>query len=155
MVDIAGPEHDHRMSEIEKLPSRSAQRGTDRPRLGDASPRGPGHSGRVLYEHAAALLATTRAFEAATHAPGAETTLGPTLACLEVSLEALAQASQRLSLRAAERLRGDAPDREGRAIGEHAALQLSQLAAALEESQLACAHTRASIGIALPALAAH
>jgi hypothetical protein len=53
MVDIAGPEHDDRMSEIEKLPSRSAH-GTD----------------RVRYEHAVA-----------THAPEAETTLGP-LACM-------------------------------------------------------------------------
>src|SRR3954464_5871295 len=66
------------------------QGGWTHPHLsGSAGGRDPA---RVLYEHAAGLLGTAHALEAATHASGATTVVAPTLACLETSLIALAGA---------------------------------------------------------------
>jgi hypothetical protein len=52
--------------------------------------------GTAVFEHAAALLASAQALEAATRAPGAETVLGPLLACLDLAFDALAQAPSSL-----------------------------------------------------------
>ena len=72
------------------VPSRSATGGRD-----------PAHE---LYEHAAGLLTTAQALEAATREPGAVAAVGPTLACWEASLVALASATERLRRHALERL---------------------------------------------------
>src|SRR5687767_106564 len=66
-----------------------------------AGGRDPAHE---LYEHAAGLLTTAQALEAATHAPGAVAAVAPTLACWEASLVALAGAAERLRRHALERL---------------------------------------------------
>ena len=67
---------------------------------GTAGGRDPAH---VLYEHAARLLETAQALEAATHTSGAVAAVAPTLACLETSLVALASAAERLRGHALER----------------------------------------------------
>jgi hypothetical protein len=56
------------------------------------------------YDHAAALLTSARALEVASRDPGAVPALAPTLACLDVSLDALAAAVERLRTHALERL---------------------------------------------------
>jgi hypothetical protein len=58
----------------------------------------------VAYDHAAALLASARALEVATRDAGAVPALAPTLACLDVSLDALAAAVERLRTHTLERL---------------------------------------------------
>ena len=59
----------------------------------------PAHA---LYGQAAGLLASAGALHAAAHAPGAATALGPTLACLEASLDALAAVAKLLGDQAVE-----------------------------------------------------
>src|SRR6478752_7996639 len=68
---------------------------------GTTGGRDPAHE---LYEHAASLLSTAQALEAATHDPGVVAAVAPTLACFEASLTALAAATERLRRHALERL---------------------------------------------------
>jgi hypothetical protein len=51
---------------------------------------------QALYEHAAGLLASAGALRAAAHEPGTAAALGPTLACVEASLDALADVAEQL-----------------------------------------------------------
>ena len=59
---------------------------------------------QALYAHAAGVLAAAQAVDAASHTRGAVAAMGPTLACLETSLSALAGATERLRGHALERL---------------------------------------------------
>lgn len=70
----------------------------------DRAPHGGRDPAHVAYDHAAALLASARALEVATRDAGAVPALAPTLACLDVSLDALAAAVERLRTHALERL---------------------------------------------------
>ena len=54
----------------------------------------------VLYEQAAELLASAGALKAAAHAEGAGAALGPTLACLEASFDALVGVAEQLGSQA-------------------------------------------------------
>src|SRR3954449_5996440 len=74
---------------------------TSTPRDSFAGGRDPAHE---LYDHAAGLLATAQALEAATHAPDAVAATTPTLACVETSLVALGDAVERLSRSTLQRL---------------------------------------------------
>ncbi len=63
----------------------------------DRAPTGGRDPAHVAYDHAAALLTSARALEAATRDPGAVPALAPTLACLDVSLDELAADLARLA----------------------------------------------------------
>jgi hypothetical protein len=100
-------------------------------------------SGQQLFEHAASLLASAAAFEAAAHIPGTSVALGPTLACVEASLEALADG--------VDQLNGGSQDHLA-ASGAHAqaaASRFGQLADLLRSCRMACTDTRTSIAAAI------
>jgi hypothetical protein len=105
--------------------------------------RDPAHK---LYEHAAGLLASAQALEAATHARGAVVAVSPTLACLETSLAALADATARLRAQALERLTEPLlPNEDLRAQRADVALQLERLAGVLEQASQITTGARGAI----------
>jgi hypothetical protein len=85
-------------------------------------------SGQGLFEASAGLLAAARALAANADAPDSRVALGPALACMEASLEALAEAARRI---------GDeyAADRASRA-------RLDRLAEALVAAAGGCSDAR-------------
>ena len=114
--------------------------------------RDPAHE---LYEHAASLLTTAQALEAATHDPGAVAAVAPTLACWEASLAALASATARLRGHTLERLTEPVLVTENlRARRGDVALQLERLAGVLDQSSLACTRARDSLEPVLTELTA-
>jgi hypothetical protein len=122
-------------------PSRSATAGRD-----------PAHE---LYEHAAGLLTTAQALDAATREPGAVAAVGPTLACWEASLVARASATERLRRHALERLTEPVLAAEDlRARRAELALQMERLAGVLEQGSLACTQARDAIEPVLAELTA-
>jgi hypothetical protein len=130
-----------RAPRTDDVPSRFATRGRD-----------PAHE---LYEHAAGLLTTAQALEAATLEPGAVAAVGPMLACWEASLAALAGASERLRRHALERLTEPVLATESlRAQRADVALQLERLAGVLEKGSLACTRAHDSLGPVLAELTA-
>ena len=122
-------------------PSRSATAGRD-----------PAHE---LYEHAAGLLTTAQALDAATREPGAVAAVGPTLACWEASLAALAGATMRLRRHALERLTEPVLATENlRAHRADLAGRLERLAGVLEQGSHASTTARESIEPVLSELTA-
>jgi hypothetical protein len=120
-----------------------APRTDDVPSRSETCGRDPAHE---LYEHAAGLLTTAQALEAAARVPGAVAALGPTLACWDASLMALAGAAERLRGHALERLTEPVLATENlRAQRADLALQLERLAGVLQQGSLTCARTRDSI----------
>jgi hypothetical protein len=111
----------------------------------------PAHA---AYGHAAALLASAQALEAATHPAGSAAATPATLACLETSLDALSMAVARLRAHALERLADPLlpTDHAGRQRA-HVATDLAQLAGTLERAASACARARRSIAPAAGELA--
>jgi hypothetical protein len=111
-----------------------------------ATARDPAH---VLYEQAAGLLASSVALRAAVYAPGTAAALGATLACLEASLDALADVADRLRNQA---IRPDSerdPLRaEARRVGSEVEQRFRHLILALEDSRgaCACAYARVAVG---------
>jgi len=92
-----------------------------------------------LYTHAAGLLASAQALEAATRAQGVVAAMAPTLACLETSLDALASAIGRLRGHALERLSEPVlPSEDLRPHRAEIALQLGRLAGVLDQGSFAC-----------------
>jgi len=126
---------------------------TDDPRIrGSAGGRDPAHA---LYEHAAGLLATAQALEAATRASGAVAAVAPTLACLESSLAALASAAERLRSHALERFSDpEVAFDDLRPRRADVALQLERLAGVLEQSSLVSRQAQESIEPVLDELTA-
>ncbi len=111
-------------------------------RTGDDGP----DAAHAAYGHAAALLASAQALEAATHPSGSVPATPPTLACLETSLDALSLAVARLRAHALERLADPVlPGDEARPRRARVAADLAQLAGTLEQAAGACAHARRSI----------
>lgn len=117
----------------------------------DASAESPPTADRdpvhVLYEQAAGLLASSGALRAAAHTPGIAAALGPTLACLEASLDALAGVADELGKQAVQ------SDSEAGATGFGArrteseiARRFQHLADALEESRVASGYARVAMG---------
>ncbi len=105
--------------------------------------RDPAHE---LYEHAAGLLASAQALEAATHSRGAVVAVSPTLACLEAALAALADATERLRAQALERLTEPVlPNEDLRAQRADVALQLERLAGVLEQASQISTSARGAI----------
>jgi hypothetical protein len=100
--------------------------------------------GKQLFEHAANLLASAAALEAATHVPGASVALGPTLACVEASLEALADGVDQLN----ERVQHDLAA-SGVPTQMATTRRFGQLADLLRSCRMACADTRTSIATAI------
>jgi hypothetical protein len=125
-----------------------------RERLGDGSAVAddPAHA---LYAAAAGLLATAHALEAATHASGSVAAVAPTLACVEGSLTALAEAVERLRSHALRRLSEPlfAID-DLRPQRADLALQLQRLTGVLEQASLASAQARRSLQPVLDELTA-
>jgi hypothetical protein len=108
-----------------------------------AAGRDPAHE---LYDHAAGLLATAHALEAATHPPDAVAALAPTLACIETSLVALNGAVQRLRRRALQRLAAPVLTTEDlRPLRADVSLHLERLAGMLEQCSFACAMAREAL----------
>ena len=129
-----------------------APRTDDEPGRFATGGRDPAHD---LYEHAAGLLTTAQALEAATREPGAVAAVGPTLACWEASLVALASATERLRRHALEPLTEPVLVTENlRARRANVALHMERLAGVLEQSSLACTHARNSIEPVLAELTA-
>jgi hypothetical protein len=116
---------------------------TSTPRNSFAGGRDPAHE---LYDHAAGLLATAQALEAATHPPAAVAAIAPTLACMETSLVALNRAVERLCRRALQRLSAPLLTTEDlRPVRADVSLNLERLAGILEQSALACATAREAL----------
>jgi hypothetical protein len=114
--------------------------------------RDPAHE---LYEHAAGLLATAQALEAATHAPGAIAAVAPTLTCVQNSLEALADAVDRLRGHALERLTDPVLDGQDlRPLRADIALRFERLAGILEQGSVVAGRTRDAMEPALIELTA-
>src|SRR4051812_38945631 len=130
MIDMTGMAH---VSVSDDLSGLGADRGDRRPGP-EADP------GQQLFEHAASLLASAAALEAATHVPGARVALGPTLACVEASLEALADGVDQLG-------EGAHADLTASAVQAQAAasLRFGRLADALRSCRIMCADTRTAI----------
>ena len=106
--------------------------------------RDPAHD---LYAYAAGLLANAQALEAAATDPATVAALAPTLACVETSLGALAQATSRLRVHTLRRLvdpvLGD-DEHVGRHRGEIAAA-LERLSGVLDQASFASTRARESI----------
>jgi hypothetical protein len=116
------------------------------PRDPDRQPEAGRDAAHVAYDHAAALLASAQALEAAARAPGAVPALAPTLACIEASLEALALTAERLRGHTLERLSDPIlPAGDLRARRADVATDLARLASMLEQGSAACMHARRSI----------
>ena len=115
-------------------------------RRSDRAPTGGRDPAHDLYEHAAGLLTSAQALEAAAHTRGAVAALAPTLACLETSLVALAGATERLRGHALERLTEPVLDDEDlRAHRADIALQLGLLAGVLEQASRISTNARDAI----------
>ena len=104
----------------------------------------PAHA---LHGQAAGLLASAGALQAAAHAPGAAAALGPTLACLEASLDALAAVAKLLGDQAVEPTSESAAARTEPALaGPEVEQRFRHLIRALEGSRVACASARVAVG---------
>jgi hypothetical protein len=106
--------------------------------------RDPAHD---LYAHAAGVLANAQALEAATEAPATVAALAPTLACVETSLAALAQATSRLRAHTLRRLAEpvlSADEHTGRHQIEISAT-LERLAGVLDQGSFACTRAREAL----------
>lgn len=79
---------------------------TEPPRAAAGSEEASDHldPAHALYHHAAGVLASAQAVDAASHAGGAVAAVAPTLACLDTGLAALAAATERLRAQALARL---------------------------------------------------
>ena len=93
------------------------------------------------FEHAMVLVASARALEAASHQAPADGALGPTLACVEQALDAIAQVTLHLTGHVLE----SRPEREAEAIR-----RLRDMRALLEDSVEACRLGRAAAGPFMP-----
>ena len=119
------------------------------------SPTGGRDPAHELYEHAAGLLATAQALEAATHAPGSIAAVAPTLTCVQSSLVALAGAVDRLRGHALDRLTDPVLEVEDlRPLRADIALRLERLAGVLEQGSVVAGRTRDSMDPALVELTA-
>jgi hypothetical protein len=117
----------------------------------DAAGANPPARGRdpsqALYEQAAGLLASAGGLRAAAHAPHAAGALGPTLACLEASLDALVGVVERLRIQTdrAPSERGTASPKT-RPGGSEIEQRFRHLIDALEDSRIACAYAHEAVG---------
>ncbi len=112
----------------------------------DRAPEGGRDPAHVAYDHAAVMLASAQALEAASRAPGAVPAIAPTLACLEASLEALALSLDSLRTNALERLSDPVlPGEDMRAYRADIAADLARLARALDQGAILCVQARRSI----------
>jgi hypothetical protein len=117
----------------------------------DAGAGDPPAAGRdpveALYEHAAGFLASAGALRAAAHEPGSAAALGPTLACVEASLDALADVAEQLRNQAVERRSGTEAVRYATGLaGSEVEERFRELIDALESSRAACAYARVAVG---------
>lgn len=115
--------------------------------IGDDTPYGGRDPAHDMYAHAAGLLANAQALEAATaDSPATVAALAPTLACLETTLVALAQATGRLRVHTLRRLAdpvlGD--DDLGRHRAE-IAVAFERLSGVLDQGSFACTRAREAI----------
>jgi hypothetical protein len=121
------------------------------PSHSDAAAADPPAAGRdpvqALYEHAAGLLASAGALRAAAHEPGTAAALGPTLACVEASLDALTDVAEQLGNHAVEPCSEIGPVRHAtEPAGSEVEERFRELIDALESSRAACAYARVAVG---------
>jgi hypothetical protein len=108
-----------------------------------AGGRDPAHE---LYDHAAGLLATAQALEAATHPPDAVAAIAPALACIETSLVALGDAVERLNRSALQRLMTPVLTTEDlRPLRADVSLRMEQLAGILRQGAFESAAAREAL----------
>jgi hypothetical protein len=103
---------------------------------------------RAVYEQAAGLLASAGALRAAAHASGTTAALGPTLACVEASLDALAGVAEELRNQAVQpppEAGAVRPTTGSAGLGE-VEQRFRQLIDALEHARAACAYARVAVG---------
>jgi hypothetical protein len=101
--------------------------------------------GTAVFEHAAVLLASAQALEATAGEPGAEAALGPMLACLELSFDALAHVVEQFRGDALEPVVRSATDREVRSAFAEAVQRFGALVALLADCRDACVLARSSV----------
>jgi hypothetical protein len=101
--------------------------------------------GTAVFEHAAVLLASAQALEAAAGEPGAEAAIGPMLACLDLSFNALAHAVEQLRGDALDPLARSTTDRELRSASAEAEQRFRALVAVLADCRDACDMARRSM----------
>jgi hypothetical protein len=105
--------------------------------------RDPAHE---LYDHAASLLATAQALEAATYPADAVAATAPTLSCLETSLAALSGAVERLRRGTLQRLASPVlTDDDLRPLRAGVSMRMERLAGILEQCSLECAAAREAL----------
>jgi hypothetical protein len=97
-----------------------------------------------VFEHAAGLLASAQALEAAARTPGAEAAIGPMLACLELTFDALVHAVGQMRGHALESFARSGTDRDIRLASAEAEQRFGALAAVLDDCRDACILARRS-----------
>ena len=116
---------------------------TDAARNSFAGGRDPAHE---LYDHAAGLLATAQALEAATRQSDAVAAAAPTLACIEASLVALGDAVESLSRSALQRLMAPVLTTEDlRPLRADVSLRMERLAGTLRQGAFESAAAREAL----------
>jgi hypothetical protein len=117
-----------------------------------AGGRDPAHE---LYDHAAGLLATAHALEAATLPSESVAAIVPTLSCIETSLVALNGAVEGLRRLALQRLTAPVLTAEDlRPLRADVSLRMERLAGILEQCSLECAAAREALDPAADELTA-
>jgi hypothetical protein len=102
---------------------------------------------QASYEHAAGLLASAAGLRAAAHEPGAAAALGPTLACLEASLDALTDVGEQLWNHFVGRRSETEAVRHATGLADaEAEERFREFVHALERSRAACAYARLAVG---------
>jgi hypothetical protein len=143
MAAADGHVHDEGMQSMTSRPQpdASAYRGGAAERSAAPDPA------KLLYEHAAGLLASAGGFDAASRTPGVGAALGPALACLEASLYSLAGAAEHLSARARERPDGgDLKHSLNAPVARGVNQRFRDLVNAIEAAQSACGYARDALG---------
>jgi hypothetical protein len=108
-----------------------------------AGGRDPAHE---LYDHAAGLLATAQALEAATRQSDAVAAVAPTMACIETSLVALGDAVESLSRSALQRLMAPVLTTEDlRPLRADVSLRMERLAGILRQGAFESAAAREAL----------
>ena len=96
----------------------------------------------AVFEHAADLLASAQALEAAARTPGSDAALGPMLACLELTCDALMHAVGHMCGQAFESSARSGTDRDNRVASAEAEHRFGALLAVLDDCRDACVLAR-------------
>ena len=101
---------------------------------------------RSLHEHAAGVLASAGALQAAARTSGSASAIGPTLACLEASFDSLAGVAKHLGDHATGHRRGEMVPTTTVPAEWEIEHRFRDLITAVREAQIACGHARDAVG---------